>query len=129
MHPPGPSSVYEDCAGPRKRLTRMPSPPCARNIFIDGPEEDATPVSLMHRRPPFVSRFRCAGRCGVVQTYLQYLLVPVIGCAKCVACAEGDQNKSGPPLSACMLLTRAGRSLTRTRWSTSMGATTPRCTG
>ena len=60
MQPPGPAGFFEDCAGPRKRLTRMPSPPCARNMFIDGPEEDATTVSSMHRRPPFVSRFRCS---------------------------------------------------------------------
>jgi hypothetical protein len=48
----------DDFMAPRKMVrTRMPSPPCARNVFVDGPEDSAD-VSSILKRPPFVTRYR-----------------------------------------------------------------------
>ncbi len=62
MDPPSTSGcgAGEEYGGPRKLVrTRQPSPPCARNVFVDGPE-DSSDISKFPRRPPFVSRYRCA---------------------------------------------------------------------
>lgn len=62
MEPPSTSGFCagEEYGGPRKLVrTRQPSPPCARNVFVDGPE-DSGDISKFPRRPPFVSRYRCA---------------------------------------------------------------------
>lgn len=62
MDPPTTSGcgAGEENGGPRKLVrTRQPSPPCARNVFVDGPE-DSSDLSKILRRPPFVSRYRCA---------------------------------------------------------------------
>ena len=56
---PGTSGGPDEYTAPRKLVRRMPSPPCARNVFVDGPEDEATDASRMTKRPPFVSRYRC----------------------------------------------------------------------
>ncbi|BDA40733.1 Wee1-like protein kinase [Coccomyxa sp. Obi] len=64
MEPPSTSGygAGEEYGGPRKLVrTRQPSPPCARNVFVDGPE-DSGDISKFPRRPPFVSRYRAEYR-------------------------------------------------------------------
>lgn len=63
MEPPttsgyGPAAAEEQHGGPRKLVrVRQPSPPCARNVFVDGPE-DSSDISKILKRPPYVSRYR-----------------------------------------------------------------------
>ena len=58
------------CAQPSQRCTmepppkrplvvRQPSPPAARNIFLNDCEDEPNAASHLHKRPPFVSRYRC----------------------------------------------------------------------
>lgn len=55
----GAPGADEEGALPRKLArARMPSPPCARNIFADGPEEEPDEAARLTRRPPYVSRYR-----------------------------------------------------------------------
>ena len=57
----GAAAPAEEPGQPRKLArARMPSPPCARNIFTDGPEEEPDQATRLTRRPPYVSRYRCA---------------------------------------------------------------------
>ena len=52
-------AVPEEAGLPRKLArARLPSPPCARNIFTDGPEEEPDQATRLTRRPPYVSRYR-----------------------------------------------------------------------
>lgn len=55
----GAGAVPEEAGLPRKLArARLPSPPCARNIFTDGPEEEPDQATRLTRRPPYVSRYR-----------------------------------------------------------------------
>ena len=58
---PRAAPAAEDGAGLPRKLARarMPSPPCARNIFMDGPEDEPNEATQLTRRPPYVSRYRC----------------------------------------------------------------------
>ena len=57
---PRAAPAAEDGAGLPRKLARarMPSPPCARNIFMDGPEDEPNKATQLTRRPPYVSRYR-----------------------------------------------------------------------
>ncbi|CAK0734469.1 hypothetical protein CVIRNUC_000435 [Coccomyxa viridis] len=57
---PRAAPAAEDGAGLPRKLARarMPSPPCARNIFMDGPEDEPNEATQLTRRPPYVSRYR-----------------------------------------------------------------------
>ena len=100
MNPPSTSSAGEEYGGPRKLVrTRQPSPPCARNVFVDGPE-DSSDLSKIPRRPPFVSRYRCAEAFLPVILLLQLLCTstgcPVTQCS-CVGCCQaGVQGDDHP---------------------------------
>ena len=61
---PRAAPAAEDGAGLPRKLARarMPSPPCARNIFMDGPEDEPNEATQLTRRPPYVSRYRCLPR-------------------------------------------------------------------
>ncbi len=71
----GAAAAAEEPGLPRKLArARMPSPPCARNIFTDGPEEEPDVATMLTRRPPYVSRYRSIlSRC-VMMTNLMFTL-------------------------------------------------------
>ena len=55
----GAGAVPEEAGLPRKLArARLPSPPCTRNIFTDGPEEEPDQAIRLTRQPPYVSRYR-----------------------------------------------------------------------
>ncbi len=71
----GAAAAAEEPGLPRKLArARMPSPPCARNIFTDGPEEEPDVATMLTRRPPYVSRYRSAVSCCVMMTNLMLTL-------------------------------------------------------
>jgi hypothetical protein len=45
----------------RSLVVRQHSPPAAHNIFLNGVEDAPNAASHLHKRPPFVSRYRFTG--------------------------------------------------------------------